>query len=130
MYQIALIPRSDNPNLPSVTLSFKSNEKALRAREEIHHLMAAEKGIIEARDDYGYVTSIRREDILHVLYIDCEQAEIQRLEKNLCLARVSKKLLARVSANAEESQLLASIMKSPQADRQVGMATSPSRIIQ
>ncbi len=129
MYQIILIPRSDNPNLPSITLSFKGNEKALRVRKEIHQQMAGEKGIIEAEDEYGYITSIRREDILHVLYIDCEQAEIQRLEKNLCLARVSKKLLDRVNADAEERELLATIMQGT-LNHNPNTGNPPSRIIQ
>lgn len=130
MYQIVIIPKTENPNVPSISLSYKGNERAMKALGSLHDDLANEaNAVISIADDYGYMSKIRRFDILHVLYIDCEQAEVQRLEKNLCLARTSKKLFARVKADPEESALISAIMPVP--DHSAGAAVNrASSIIQ
>lgn len=106
MFQICIIPRTDNPNLPSIVLTYKTREKAHKKQEFLHKAMESNGCVLSLHDDYSYIASIRPEDILHVLLIDLEHAETCRLEKNLHTARVGKRLGARVTENPEEMELL------------------------
>lgn len=128
MYQICLIPRSDNPSLPAVFLCYKSNEKAKR----VHKALAkakGEKAEIYEEDDYGYILAMNAGDILHALYNDLERSEICRLEKNLCTARTGKKLMERVKADPEENELL-NLMRPQDGNSSDGIPKrAPSRIL-
>ena len=107
MFQLCVVPHSDNQNLPSIVFTFRSDERAIRVQNEIADAMTSgQDKPLTLLDDFGYRAVIRVEDIFHVLLINLEQAEECRLETNLHTARTGKKLMERVAKNPDESSII------------------------